>query len=58
MTPRMSFGKFKGVPLTELPDEYLLWVGCLSDLRPPLLPLILDEMARRIALPKEPHHVA
>ena len=46
--PTMPFGKFKGTPLEELPSEYLLWVGCLDDLRQPLLGHVLKEMARRI----------
>jgi uncharacterized protein (DUF3820 family) len=45
---RMPFGKYKGTPLEELPSEYLLWVGCLDDLRQPLLGHILKEMARRM----------
>ncbi len=46
--PAMPFGRFKGTPLKELPSEYLLWVGCLDDLRQPLLGHVLKEMARRI----------
>ena len=46
--PTMPFGKVKGTPLEELPSEYLLWVGCLDDLRQPLLGHILKEMARRM----------
>lgn len=47
--PRMPFGKFKGVPLDELSSEYLLWLGCLDDLRQPLLGRVLKEMGRRLA---------
>ena len=47
-SPRMPFGKHKGSLLTDLPSEYLLWVGCLPDLRQPLLGAILREMGRRI----------
>lgn len=46
--PVMPFGKYKGTPLEELPSEYLLWLGCLQDLRQPLLGAILREMGRRI----------
>jgi len=44
----MPFGKFRGSRLEDLPAEYLLWVGCLPDLRQPLLGAILKEMGRRI----------
>lgn len=47
--PRMPFGKHGGTPLAELPSEYLLWLGCLDDLRPPLLKQVLREMGRRLA---------
>lgn len=47
--PRMPFGKLKGTPLDELPSEYLLWLGCLDDLRQPLLGAVLREMGRRLA---------
>jgi len=46
--PTMPFGKYRGTPLEDLPAEYLLWVGCLSDLRQPLLGHVLKEMGRRI----------
>lgn len=47
--PTMPFGKFKGTPLDQLSDEYLLWVGTLNDLRQPLLSHVLAEMGRRLA---------
>jgi uncharacterized protein (DUF3820 family) len=46
--PLMPFGKFRGTPIAELSDEYLLWLGCLDDLRQPLLGHVLKEMARRL----------
>lgn len=47
--PLMPFGKFKGTPLAELSDDYLLWLGCLDDLRQPLLGHVLKEMSRRLS---------
>lgn len=47
--PVMPFGKYRGTPLAELPNEYLVWLGCLDDLRPPLLKHVLYEMSRRLA---------
>ena len=47
--PVMPFGKHKDTPLEELPTEYLLWLGCLDDLRQPLLGHVLREMGRRLA---------
>ena len=52
--PLMPFGKFKGTPLAQLDDEYLLWVACLHDLRQPLLGHVLKEMARRLMEVKQP----
>jgi uncharacterized protein (DUF3820 family) len=46
--PTMPFGKFKGTPLDQLTDEYLLWLGTLNDLRHPLLGHVLREMGRRL----------
>lgn len=46
---RMPFGAHKGKSLDEVPDEYLLWLGCLDDLRQPLLGHVLREMGRRLA---------
>jgi len=46
--PIMPFGKYRGTPLEDLPAEYLLWIGCLNDLRQPLLGHVLKEMGRRM----------
>lgn len=48
--PLMPFGKFKGQPIRQIPDQYLLWLGCLNDLRQPLLGDVLHEMGRRLRL--------
>ena len=48
-SPTMPFGAHKGKPLADLPDEYLLWLSCLNDLRQPLLGAVLHEMGRRLA---------
>ena len=48
-SPLMPFGKFKGTPLNQVSDEYLLWLGTLNDLRQPLLGHVLREMGRRLA---------
>ena len=47
--PTRPFGIYKGKPRDILPDDYLLWLGCLSDLRQPLLGWVLREMARRLS---------
>lgn len=54
-SPRMPFGVHKGTPLDQLPSDYLLWVGCLNDLRQPLLGHILKEMGRRIVELEQKH---
>lgn len=46
--PVMPFGKYRGSLLKDLPADYLLWLGCLPDLRQPLLGAVLREMGRRI----------
>jgi uncharacterized protein (DUF3820 family) len=45
----MPFGKHKGTPLRELPDDYLLWLSLLPELRDPLLTAVHLEMDRRNA---------
>lgn len=47
--PLMPFGKYKGTPLEDLPNEYLIWLGCLDGLRHPLLGHVLREMGRWLA---------
>ena len=44
----MPFDAHKGKRLEDLPSDYLLWLGCLDDLRQPLLGAVLKEMGRRI----------
>jgi hypothetical protein len=43
----MPFGKHKGVPLAELPDDYLDWLASLDDLRPPLRAAVHREVRKR-----------
>ena len=43
----MPFGKFAGVALTELPDQYVAWLLNLPDLREPLRQFVIEESIRR-----------
>jgi hypothetical protein len=43
----MPFGKHKGAPLEELPDDYLVWLNKAEDLYPPLRRAVDEEYARR-----------
>jgi hypothetical protein len=43
----MPFGKFRGWPLPDLPDDYLRWLRTLPTLREPLRSAIAEEWARR-----------
>lgn len=43
----MPFGRYRGEPLSALPDDYLAWLAGLDDLRPPLRPALEAELARR-----------
>jgi uncharacterized protein (DUF3820 family) len=47
--PLVPFGKYRGTPLSDVPEDYLLWLGTRDDLRNPLLKNVLNEMARRLA---------
>ena len=44
---RMPFGKHKGIPLSELPKDYLQWLARLDDLREPLASAIAAELRAR-----------
>lgn len=44
---RMPFGKHRGTPLQELPEDYLHWLGSLEDLRDPLTRWIREELEAR-----------
>ena len=52
MITTMPFGQFKGKQLSELSDEYILWLLCLPDLRDPLLEAVEQEADRRMAATK------
>lgn len=43
----MPFGKFRGFPVEELPDNYLVWVRDNVELREPLRTAIEREWAAR-----------
>ena len=43
----MPFGKFKGAPLAEIPDSYILWLVDNVELREPLLSGIAVELRER-----------
>ena len=42
----MPFGKYRGQPLSVLPDDYLAWLRTI-ELRQPLVSAVLDEVERR-----------
>lgn len=48
---RMSFGKFKGVLVADLPDDYLEWLHTLDDLREPLRGAVKQEWDSRHGQP-------
>jgi Putative quorum-sensing-regulated virulence factor len=43
----MPFGKFRGIELVDLPDDYLHWLYSLPDLRDPLRLAVEVEWAMR-----------
>ncbi len=43
----MPFGKYKGHDLSEVPDDYLLWLTATIPLRDPLRSAVTGEMADR-----------
>jgi len=48
MMRTMPFGKFRGTPIRELPDDYINWLLSLDDLRDPLAGAIAAEHNRRV----------
>ncbi len=49
----MGFGKYKGRPLSELPDDYIEWcLENLTELRPAYRQALQGERARRHAIPQ------
>ena len=54
----MPFGKYSGVPLSAVPDEYIEWL-CSIELRQPLLGAVLNEVeARGLEIGHQGHHPA
>jgi hypothetical protein len=43
----MPFGKYKGVPITDVPDGYIVWIWETMQLRDPLKSAIENELERR-----------
>lgn len=55
----MPFGKFKGVPVSELPADYLGWLLSLGDLlREPLRSAVEGERERRTSQKPEPEGIS
>jgi hypothetical protein len=48
------FGKFKGTPIEDLPDDYLGWLASLENLHDKLRPVVDAEWERRIFLREHP----
>jgi hypothetical protein len=44
----MPFGRYKGLPLEELPDDYLAWLAGRADLWEPLRHAVDTEQAQRL----------
>ena len=54
---KMPFGMYRGVPLSELPEDYFEWLLSNIDLREPLKSAVLAESQRRNGRPQStPHH--
>ena len=47
MTAKMPFGKYAGIYIHHLPDDYLDWLGGLGTLREPLASAVQRELAAR-----------
>lgn len=48
---RMPFGKYRGVLIADLPDDYIAWLHGLDDLREPLRSAIREEWVTRFEAP-------
>lgn len=46
----MPFGKYRGEPIAAVPTTYLAWLWDETDLRPPLLDAVREELAERLDL--------
>jgi hypothetical protein len=46
---KVPFGKFKGVELADVPDDYLRWLKSLGHLREPLRSAVADEYEFRFS---------
>jgi hypothetical protein len=44
---KMPFGRFRGVPISDLPNDYLAWLSELEDLREPLASAVFQEVNNR-----------
>lgn len=54
----IPFGKYRGIPIEQIPDDYLLWLSALTDIRQPLLGAVLREMGRRLTeADRQPAHM-
>ena len=46
-SPTMQFGKFKGQPMSAIPEAYLQWAMAQPGLHMPMKRVVLDEVLRR-----------
>ena len=53
---KMPFGKYRGLRVSDIPDQYLIWLLSLSALREPLLSHVRSEAKRR-RLRRDQSHV-
>uniref|UniRef100_A0A7C4QKX3 J domain-containing protein n=1 Tax=Schlesneria paludicola TaxID=360056 RepID=A0A7C4QKX3_9PLAN len=51
---RMPFGKYRGQPLSEIPQHYLEWLLRSVDLRPSLEAAVIAELNQRYKPPPPP----
>lgn len=54
----MPFGRYRGHPLSALPDDYFAWLRALPDLRPRLRAAVDAEAERRGIAADEPKPAA